>query len=53
MAFVVSSLLSAALLMSLLAGCQRGHYTDDRQYVGDPERVESASEGKHENQRMR
>ena len=47
----LGSLLGAALLIPLLAGCQRSHSTDDRHYIGDPERVESAGDAEHERRR--
>ncbi|GKS62733.1 hypothetical protein YTPLAS72_00370 [Nitrospira sp.] len=31
-------------LSSLIAGCQPGRFTDDRRYVGNPERPEATSE---------
>lgn len=53
MKMILGSLLGAALLIPLLGGCQRGHYTDDRHYIGDPERVESASEVEQEHRKTR
>lgn len=30
--------------MITMFGCEKGRYTEDRHYVGDPERVPAASE---------
>ena len=51
MKMILGSLLGAALLIPLLAGCQRSHSTDDRHYIGDPERIESAGDAEHERRR--
>jgi hypothetical protein len=49
----VSLLLGVLFMLPFLTACEKGHYTEDRQYVGDPERVESASEATREQRQRR
>jgi hypothetical protein len=49
----VAMLFGVLFLLPLLTACEKGHYTEDRQYVGDPERVESASEATREQRQRR
>ncbi len=41
--WIAGALLSGVLTVGS-AGCEKGHYTDDRKYNGEPERVEGAGE---------
>ena len=41
---LITTMLGVGVLSALLIGCEKGHYTDDRHYVGNPERVESAGD---------
>jgi hypothetical protein len=49
----VSLLLGVLFMLPFLTACEKGHYTEDRQYVGDPERVELASEATREQRQRR
>jgi hypothetical protein len=40
----VVSLFPIVLMSMLIVGCQKGRFTDDRHYVGDPERPAATSE---------
>jgi len=41
--WIAGVLLSGALTIGTV-GCQKGYFTDDRKYIGEPERVEGAGE---------
>lgn len=41
--WITGALLSGALTVGTV-GCEKGYYTDDRKYIGEPERVEGAGE---------
>ena len=41
--WIAGALLSGVLTVGS-AGCEKGHFTDDRKYIGEPERVEGAGD---------
>ncbi|WP_447980025.1 hypothetical protein [Candidatus Nitrospira bockiana] len=47
----VPVLLTLCLLV-LMAACEKGHYTGERHYIGNPERVPQASEPVHQQDPM-
>jgi hypothetical protein len=46
-------LLFLLMTMSPMLGCEKGRYTEDRHYVGDPERIPATSEPAKESDQLR
>ena len=43
LSWIAGALLSGGLMVGSV-GCEKGYFTDDRKYIGEPERVEGAGE---------
>ena len=43
LSWIAGALLSGVLTVGTM-GCEKGYFTDDRKYIGEPERVEDAGE---------
>lgn len=50
---IIVSLFPIVLISIAIGGCQKGRFTDDRHYVGDPERPAATSESTRDSNETR